>query len=838
MVKRYLGGVMSANQIKPNSQVASGIFNPADQLILKNKNLWELTPSWDLFRARYASTGKLGQYNVTAQEGSPTAFFFRSDGTRLYVMGDTGDDVNQYELGTAWDVTTATYTKVFSISAQETAANALFFSPDGTKMYVMGSAGDDVNEYTLSTAWDVGTAVYVQVFSIAAQETTPWGLFFRADGLKMYVIGTASDRVHEYTLGTAWNVSTAVFTNSSVNIAAQDTTSTGVTFKPDGTRMYIVGTSNDSIHEYSLTTAWNITTAALVRSFVLNFSGVFGASAPADLYFNDTGTAVWIFSGTVIQQYNLSIAWNVSTITLQTPTAYFNVAFEETGPSAIAFKPDGTKMYVLGQTGDDVNEYTLSVPWDITSAVYTQLFSVVGQEIGPSAIAFKPDGTKMYVIGQIGNDINEYSLSTAWNIGTAVYQGVTAPVRRLGQYSEITPTGLFFKPDGTEFYTVGTDLDRVQTFLMSTPWTLSTLRIKTPLNCLNISQQDISAEGIYFRPDGLKMYMIGLHTDSVYEYTLSAAWDIYNAAYVRSFSVAAQEATPYGVFFKPDGLKMYVTGDTGDDVNEYNLSTAWDISTAVYSSIFSIVGQAGSVSGIFFKSDGLKMYIVSDGTQNSVFEYTLSTAWTVTSAVYSNRSVSVVTTAQDVGPVGLFFKPDGTRLYVIGNAGTKIYEYVLSDAWNTSTATYVRASTLLGVGAVASLQFSADGTRVFFIDTDMNVLVSYDLTVAWDISTVVIAMNGNYGNYTVTTQDTAPAELFFKSDGTKMYVLSNTNDNVYEYVLTTAWDVTTAALSSTFYVGAQDTVPTGLFFKPDGNTMYIVGDDSNSVYAYDLSYIQ
>ena len=512
------------------------------------------------------------------------------------------------------------------------------------------------------------------------------------------------------------------------------------------------------------------------------------------------------------------------------------MGFEETGPSAIAFKSDGTKMYVVGQTGDDVNEYTLSVPWDITSAVYTQLFSVAAQETTPTALCFKSDGTKMYVLGQTGNDINEYTLSTAWNIGTAVYLGVTTPVRHAGQYSETLPTGLFFKPDGTEFYTVGTDLDRVQTFLMSTPWTLSTLRIKTPLNCLNISQQEISAEGIYFRPDGLKMYMIGFATDNVYEYTLSTAWDIYNAVYERSFSVAAQETNPYGVFFKPDGLKMYVTGDTGDDVNEYNLSTAWDISTAVYSSIFSIVGQAGSVSGIFFKSDGLRMYIVSDGTQNSVFEYTLSTAWTVTSAVYSNRSV--VTTALDAGPVGLFFKPDGTRLYVIGSVSTKIYEYVLSEAWNTSTATYVRASTLLGVGAVASLQFSADGTRVFFIDTDMNVLVSYGLTVAWDISTVVIAMNGNYGNYTVTAQDTTPSELFFKSDGTKMYVLGSGNDNVYEYSLTTAWDVTTAALSGTFYVGAQDTVPTGLFFKPDGNTMYIVGDNTDSVYAYDLSYIQ
>jgi hypothetical protein len=59
-------------------------------------------------------------------------------------------------------------------------------------------------------------------------------------------------------------------------------------------------------------------------------------------------------------------------------------------------------------------------------------------------------------------------------------------------------------------------------------------------------------------------------------------WDISTAVYLQNFSISAQEATPHGLFFKPDGLKMYISGAGGDDVNEYNLSTAWDISTSVY----------------------------------------------------------------------------------------------------------------------------------------------------------------------------------------------------------------------------------------------------------------
>ncbi len=44
-------------------------------------------------------------------------------------------------------------------------------------------------------------------------------------------------------------------------------------------------------------------------------------------------------------------------------------------------------------------------------------------------------------------------------------------------------------------------------------------------------------------------------------------------------SVNAQETAPEALFFKPTGLKMYIVGRTTDDIFEYDLSTAWDITT-------------------------------------------------------------------------------------------------------------------------------------------------------------------------------------------------------------------------------------------------------------------
>ena len=254
-----------------------------------------------------------------------------------------------------WDVSTAVYLQNFDVSAQEVDPQDLFFKPDGTKMYVIGLAGDDVNEYDLSTPWDVSTAVYLQIFSVAAQEVDPRGLFFKPDGTKMYMIGTDGDDVNEYDLSTPWNVSTAVYLQN-FSVVGQDISPHGSFFKPDGTKMYVMGYAGEDVIEYDLSTPWNVSTAVYLQNF--------------------------------------------------------SVAVQEICPHRLFFKPDGTKMYVVGDDGDDVNEYDLGTPWDVSTAVYLQNFSVAAQETAPNGVFFKPDGTKMYVVGATGDDVNEYDLGT------------------------------------------------------------------------------------------------------------------------------------------------------------------------------------------------------------------------------------------------------------------------------------------------------------------------------------------------------------------------------------------------------------------------------------------
>ena len=128
------------------------------------------------------------------------------------MVSKTVDQVDEYTLTTAWDVSSASFVDSFSVATQETIPTGIAFNKSGDKMFILGKAGDDVNEYTLTTAWDVSTASFVDSFSVNSQEATPHDIWFDSSGKTMFIVGQAGDDVNVYKLTTAWDVSTASFT--------------------------------------------------------------------------------------------------------------------------------------------------------------------------------------------------------------------------------------------------------------------------------------------------------------------------------------------------------------------------------------------------------------------------------------------------------------------------------------------------------------------------------------------------------------------------------------------------------------------------------------------------
>ena len=89
--------------------------------------------------------------------------FVTADGARLYVTLGTIDEciIDQYDLTTPGDISTGTLVGTFDVVAAEALqVYAVSLSPDGTKLYTgtQGGPVGDVQQWALGTAWDVETA--------------------------------------------------------------------------------------------------------------------------------------------------------------------------------------------------------------------------------------------------------------------------------------------------------------------------------------------------------------------------------------------------------------------------------------------------------------------------------------------------------------------------------------------------------------------------------------------------------------------------------------------------------------------------------------------------------
>ena len=74
-------------------------------------------------------------------------------------------------------------------------------------------------------------------------------------------------------------------------------------------------------------------------------------------------------------------------------------------------------------------------------------------------------------------------------------------------------------------------------------------------------------------------------------------------AWVHKIDITSEEDKPNGFTFNNDGTKMFITGHIGDDVNEYTLSTAWNISTATFVDSFSTQSEDSQSRDVKFNQN-------------------------------------------------------------------------------------------------------------------------------------------------------------------------------------------------------------------------------------------
>jgi sugar lactone lactonase YvrE len=250
----------------------------------------------------------------------------------------------------------------------------------------------------------------------------------------------------------------------------------------------------------------------------------------------------------------------------------------------------------------------------------------------------------------------------------------------------------------------------------------------------SISAQALDATGLFFHPSGTYMYAIDSLTDKVYEYSLSPSWDVSTISYTSvTASVTSQESSPQDIFFHPSGTYFYAIGTSGDDINQYSMSPAWSLGSSTFFASSSANGFETNPLAFYFKPDGTSVYIA--GTSSVIRQHTLTTPWDITTLVTSSV-VSSFSVASIFIPVsGLSFSSDGKKMYVVtSETGSRIlYEFLLSTAWDVSTATkYVSHNignannTMTSTSIISALYIRPDGNNVYFINSAVDRVLQYN----------------------------------------------------------------------------------------------------------------
>ena len=385
---------------------------------------FSLSTSWDIGTATLDAS-----YSGTLLGATQYGMAFDDAGTKLIVQA--GDFLREYVMSNPYDLTDLTYNNViYQLPVAVGECRDIEFTTDGKGLVLTDRGNDKIWQFELGTSYDITTIsnqIRSYTVSVLAGTTNiqPTGLALGNDNTKLYMLNQGNDQVYQFTIGDydGWEITdisadVTGYDNKLLNVGTQEGTPHAIQFSTDGTEFYAVGISADKIQQYTCSTAWDISTATHTRS-------------SSTLAF---GSPIW---------------GNASN-----------------NPYGMVFKPDGTKVFIAGASNNNLCEATLTTPWDVstlTSGVVLDLGTLISGSSFPAGLVFKPDGTKAWVQNNLG--VNEINFSVPWDVSSATFSNVNAGLGNWGQ--------MHFNSNGTQVFvriTTG-----IRQFAVPTPYSLASV---------------------------------------------------------------------------------------------------------------------------------------------------------------------------------------------------------------------------------------------------------------------------------------------------------------------------------------------------------------------------
>ena len=287
---------------------------------------------------------------------------------------------------------------------------------------------------------------------------------------------------------------------------------------------------------------------------------------------------------------------------------------------------------------------------------------------------FNKDGTKMFVsyhnlVNKVASGaddfIAEYTLSTPFDISTATYAGDSERCSAVDpDHDNSMPAGdnattksiiaFKFSDDGKKIFTAQRGMNEnpgnsfVNRFDLTTPFDVSTCTYNSDVDIDTTALQNgtnagdrstndrNNLQGIEITNDGTKLFVTMNENgggQNIKQYNFGTPYDL-STLTLASTAIILDNNNPFGMEFSKDGKRLFQSFRTTGTVVQFSLSNAFDLSSSTKDGEFSLKAlddDLGDLIGIKFSSNGLKIFAVNRGNTdtNRLFEYSLGCAFTL-----------------------------------------------------------------------------------------------------------------------------------------------------------------------------------------------------------------
>ena len=242
---------------------------------------------------------------------------------------------------------------------------------------------------------------------------------------------------------------------------------------------------------------------------------------------------------------------------------------------------------------------------------------------------------------------------------------------------------------------------------------------------------------IRFSANGDKIFFMDTTNDRIREYALTSNWDITTIATseTTNYYYGSIESNGQDFSFRPDGLRMYITGIMGDGIDQFTLTSAFDL-TSISGSIFKSLGISDPYTH-YITDDGTKLFVMQSSEYVAKFNFGSGSEWDVSSlsSYVADESGTLGDGTEGVDAYaqagGFTITPDGLTLIAQGRSDDRITHsalfspYVMGSVPNrvreeTSTSSLLRDTSIYAFG------FSHDGKYMWLSGHTEKTIALFD----------------------------------------------------------------------------------------------------------------